>query len=132
MLLMPWAAGVNFLHREMPFPAAQVQETIVSDAAAHVVDFRKEGEDLPGTHCGQVANPQVGLMRVKLMPGAGHICIPVESRDAGKKEQREKADQPQPIHKRRSVPVNDPVPRRNGQRLRFAGSGVNRLTVCLQ
>ena len=47
MLLTPWTSRVYFFDGEIPFPAAQVQKTIVRHAPTYVLKLRVNSEDIP-------------------------------------------------------------------------------------
>lgn len=47
VFLIPWAMRMNFLDREISFPPTQMHHAIVRYTEPHVLEFRKEGEDIP-------------------------------------------------------------------------------------
>src|SRR4026207_695022 len=47
VLLIPWTTRIDFLHSETTFPSTHVQKTVERHTSAHVLEFRKNSEDIP-------------------------------------------------------------------------------------
>ena len=96
---------IDFLDGEITFPPTHVQETIVRHAAAHVLDFRQNGENVPRGHRRQVGYAKRWLSRAEILPGSDHGSMQIERSSRSDNEERNQDQQPEPIHNERYIPV---------------------------